>query len=174
VHVTTEAVSSNPTHGEVYSIQHYVIKFVSDLDRSVVFCRLFMLREYCNVRWFVFQNTSCIPAPMTEQLDLHSLLMIMSPTCVNIKMGCSYLYWSLISVSWRECSWCFEKQTISHCNILSAWKAYPLIILSRQHHAQSHYAVIAGPFLYFRTLINYLLIHNNQNTKDSRGSSWLG
>ena len=28
-------VSSNPAHGEVYSIQHYLIKFVSDL--SVVF-----------------------------------------------------------------------------------------------------------------------------------------
>jgi hypothetical protein len=24
-------VDSNPVHGEVYSIQHYVIKFVSDL-----------------------------------------------------------------------------------------------------------------------------------------------
>jgi len=29
-------VSSNPIHGEVYWIQHYVIKFVSD-DRLVVF-----------------------------------------------------------------------------------------------------------------------------------------
>ena len=27
----TKFVSSNPIHGEVYSIQHYVIKFVSDL-----------------------------------------------------------------------------------------------------------------------------------------------
>jgi len=27
----TKVVSSNPAHGEVYSIQHYVIKFVSDL-----------------------------------------------------------------------------------------------------------------------------------------------
>ena len=27
----TKIVSSNPIHGEVYSIQHYVIKFVSDL-----------------------------------------------------------------------------------------------------------------------------------------------
>ena len=26
-----KVVSSNPVHGEVYSIQHYVIKFVSDL-----------------------------------------------------------------------------------------------------------------------------------------------
>ena len=28
---TTEIVSSNPVHGEVYSIQCYAIKFVSDL-----------------------------------------------------------------------------------------------------------------------------------------------
>jgi hypothetical protein len=31
VPITTNVVSSNPTHGEVYLIQHYVIKFVSDL-----------------------------------------------------------------------------------------------------------------------------------------------
>ena len=29
--ITTEVVSSNPGHGKVYSIQHYVIMFVSDL-----------------------------------------------------------------------------------------------------------------------------------------------
>ena len=29
--ITTKVVSSNPIHGKVYSIQHYVIKFVSDL-----------------------------------------------------------------------------------------------------------------------------------------------
>ena len=29
--ITTTVVSSNPVHGEVYSIQHYVIKFSSDL-----------------------------------------------------------------------------------------------------------------------------------------------
>jgi len=31
VPITTTIVSSNPAYGEVYSIQHYVIKFVSDL-----------------------------------------------------------------------------------------------------------------------------------------------
>ena len=31
VPITTNVVSSNPAHGEVYSIQHYVIKFVNDL-----------------------------------------------------------------------------------------------------------------------------------------------
>jgi hypothetical protein len=29
--ITTKVVSMNPNHGEVYSIQHYVIKFVSDV-----------------------------------------------------------------------------------------------------------------------------------------------
>ena len=29
--ITNNVVSSNPAHGKVYSIQHYVIKFVSDL-----------------------------------------------------------------------------------------------------------------------------------------------
>ena len=31
VPITTNVVSSNPARGEVYSIQHYVIKFVSAL-----------------------------------------------------------------------------------------------------------------------------------------------
>ena len=31
VPITKKVVSSNRVHGEVYSIQHYVIKFVSDL-----------------------------------------------------------------------------------------------------------------------------------------------
>ena len=37
--ITTKVVSSNPVHGEVYSIQHYVIKFVSDLRQVVGFLR---------------------------------------------------------------------------------------------------------------------------------------
>ena len=35
VHITTKVVSSNPAHGEVVLIQHFVIKFVS--DRTVIF-----------------------------------------------------------------------------------------------------------------------------------------
>jgi hypothetical protein len=31
VPITTKVVSSNPVHGEVYSMQYYVIKFISDL-----------------------------------------------------------------------------------------------------------------------------------------------
>jgi hypothetical protein len=38
--LSTKVVSSNPAHGEVYSIQHYVIKFVSDLQQVSGFLRV--------------------------------------------------------------------------------------------------------------------------------------
>jgi len=38
-HYTTNVVSSNIAQGEVYSIQHYVIKFVSDLRQVGGFLR---------------------------------------------------------------------------------------------------------------------------------------
>jgi hypothetical protein len=34
VPITTNVVSSNPVHGDVYTIQHYVTKFVSDLRQT--------------------------------------------------------------------------------------------------------------------------------------------
>ena len=43
VSITTEVVSSNPAHGEVYSIQHYVIKFDSDLPKVGGFLRVLRL-----------------------------------------------------------------------------------------------------------------------------------
>ena len=39
VPITIKVVSSNPVHGEVYSIQHYVTKFVSDLRQVGGFLR---------------------------------------------------------------------------------------------------------------------------------------
>jgi hypothetical protein len=38
--ITTNVVSSNPVHGEVYSMQHYVIKFVCDLRQVDGFLRV--------------------------------------------------------------------------------------------------------------------------------------
>jgi hypothetical protein len=38
--ITTEVLSSNSAHGEVYSIQHYEIKFVSDLRQVGGFLRV--------------------------------------------------------------------------------------------------------------------------------------
>ena len=40
VHITTKVVSSNPVHGDMYSIQHYVIKVVSDLRQVGGFRRI--------------------------------------------------------------------------------------------------------------------------------------
>ena len=41
VPITTKVVSVNPVHGEVYSIQHYVIKFVSDVQQIGGFLSVF-------------------------------------------------------------------------------------------------------------------------------------
>jgi hypothetical protein len=40
VPVTTKVVCSNPAHGDVYSIQHYVTKIVSDLRQVGGFLRV--------------------------------------------------------------------------------------------------------------------------------------
>ena len=42
VPITTNVVSLNPTHGQVYSIQHNVKKFVSDLWQISGFLRLLL------------------------------------------------------------------------------------------------------------------------------------
>ena len=43
VSIATKVVISSPAHGEVYSIQHYVIKFVSDLRQVGSFLRVLSL-----------------------------------------------------------------------------------------------------------------------------------
>jgi hypothetical protein len=53
VPITTDVVSSNPIHGEVYLIQHYVIKFVSDL-RQVVFTWIIHDYEGFLMNWLVY------------------------------------------------------------------------------------------------------------------------
>jgi len=40
VSITTKVVSSNSVHGKLYSIQHYVIKFISDLRQICCFRRV--------------------------------------------------------------------------------------------------------------------------------------
>ena len=40
VPITSNAASSNPAYSEVYSIQHYVIQFVSDLQQAGGFLRV--------------------------------------------------------------------------------------------------------------------------------------
>ena len=40
--ITTKVVGSNTAHGEVYSIQHYVIKFVSNIRQVGGFLRVLL------------------------------------------------------------------------------------------------------------------------------------
>jgi hypothetical protein len=56
VPITTILVSSNPVHGKVYSIQYYVIKFVSDL------------RQVSGFLWV-------LPVSSTNKTDCHDIKM---------------------------------------------------------------------------------------------------
>ena len=42
VPIITNVMSSNPAHGELYSIQHYVIKIVSDLRQVGGFLQILL------------------------------------------------------------------------------------------------------------------------------------
>ena len=65
VSITTKVVSSNPVHGEVYSIQHYVIKFVSDLRQ---------------VGGFLSRGT---PISSTNKTDRHDITEILLQVALN-------------------------------------------------------------------------------------------
>jgi hypothetical protein len=61
VHITTTVVSSNLVDDEVYSIQHYVIKIVSDLQQ--VGCFLWVLRfppPIKQITWTRFELTTVV------------------------------------------------------------------------------------------------------------------
>ena len=84
----TKVMSSNPVHGEVYSIQHYVIMFVSDLRQMVVFLwvlpfpppiKLILLKVALNTivqPWFPSIWIKCIQKPKSTYLSLKSHLRV--------------------------------------------------------------------------------------------------
>ena len=55
VPITTKAMNSNIAHGEVYSIQHYVIKFVSNLRQVGSFLRVLRFRPPVKVTAILLQ-----------------------------------------------------------------------------------------------------------------------
>ena len=63
VFITNKVVSSIPVRDEVYSIQHYVIKFVSDLSG----------------RWF----SPCNPVSSNNKIDLHDITAILLKVTLN-------------------------------------------------------------------------------------------
>ena len=60
--ITIKVVSWNPDHGKMYSRQHYVIKFVSDLQ----------------------QVRGIIRVPSTNKTDIRSITKILLKVAVNI------------------------------------------------------------------------------------------
>ena len=63
--ISTKVVSSNPAHGEVFSIQHYVIKFVSYLRQVGGFLAVF---------WFPL---------VPNKPDRHDIAEILLPVVLN-------------------------------------------------------------------------------------------
>jgi len=69
VPITNKVASSNPVHGEMYSIQHYLIKFFSDLRRVDVF--------------FL-----CTPVSSTNKTDCHEITEILLKVALStINLG---------------------------------------------------------------------------------------
>jgi hypothetical protein len=62
--ITTKVVNFNPVHGEVHSIQHYVIKFASDVRQG---------------RWF----SPSTPVSSTNKTDRHDITEILLEVALN-------------------------------------------------------------------------------------------
>ena len=68
VPITINVVGSNPVHGEVYSIQHYVIKFVSDLRQVRSF--LWVLRFPPPIKLTPRYNWNIIESGVNQPIHL--------------------------------------------------------------------------------------------------------
>ena len=76
--ITTNVESSNRAHGEVYSIQHYVIEFFSDLRQVGGFLEFLIDNIFVSFGGILFQQVVGIPmgtncAPLLADLFLYSL-----------------------------------------------------------------------------------------------------
>jgi len=59
VFITNEVMSSNPDHGEMYSIQHYVIKYISDLRQVGGFLRVLRFHPPTKLTATIFKLKYC-------------------------------------------------------------------------------------------------------------------
>ena len=95
VPTTTKVVSSNPAHGEVYLIQSYVIKFVSDVRQDGVFSGYFgflrVLRFSPGTSVFsgyagflrVLRFSPGTPVSSTNKTDYHVIIEILLKVALN-------------------------------------------------------------------------------------------
>jgi hypothetical protein len=78
--ITTKVVSSNPVHGEVYSIQHYVLQFISDFQHV----------------WFS-PGTPFSSTNKTARHDIAEILLKVALKAINPQYPCSLCLSTFIS-----------------------------------------------------------------------------
>jgi hypothetical protein len=82
--ITTKVVSSNFVHGEVYSMQHYVIKFVSDLHQVGGFLRVFQFPPPIYLTATIFITEILLKVALSIiNLNPLTLLMILVKMDIN-------------------------------------------------------------------------------------------
>ena len=84
VPITIKVVSSNPVHDEVYSIQHYVIKFVSDWRQVGGFLRVSGLPHQKNRHDITEIFLKVALNTITQTPNPHILLFLTEDTHWNI------------------------------------------------------------------------------------------
>ena len=94
VPITTKVVSSNPVHGEVYSLQHYVIQFYCDLRRVGGYLRLLRfhppikLHDTTEILLKVALHTTNQPTETTSTLNVK--------TCNNSRVLSGNLFFIIV------------------------------------------------------------------------------
>ena len=136
VAINTKVVSSNPVHGEMYSIQHYVIKFVSNLLQVDGFLhRGSQLYFHITACGFLRPGHSVSSTKKTDRHKITKILLKVAlntinhqqPNSVNLGYHSSYCFdwqdWRPIIVLWSNLclDTCLELLCNKHTEICT-WK----------------------------------------------------
>ena len=81
--IATKVVSSNPAHVEVYSIQHYVIKFVSDLRPVSGFLRVLVFPPPIKLTTTILLKVTLNTIAITLNAVLYKFYLVI--TSIGIK-----------------------------------------------------------------------------------------
>ena len=140
VPITTKGVSLNPVCGEIYLIQHYVIKFVSDLRQVSGFLRVLRFPpqkwpQRCN--WNIFKRGVKQNKPTQNQV-----------VCLNDKV-CSFL----IFVTDRP--YLSVVIDMLQCPTSTAYNVYR----QRPHSSFYPFILVKHKAVYNYDLVSYLFFH---------------
>ena len=101
--IITKVVSSNPTHGEVYSVQHYVIKFGSDLRQVGGFFSPGILfppnYRYSILKYYYFASTPSRKSTFPLNRHFHCQKMV---TTVYYLQDFSGKLYFMYQDTWRD------------------------------------------------------------------------